>query len=151
MDLGSSLPFKGRVRVGMGCGKCRDDGLDDGFRFLQDLIVPETQYPEAAGFKELCPLVVCAGGFCMLPAVEFDNHFLFQTDKIEHVVVEGMLAAKLCSELFAAQKLPKLAFCIGSMVAKLLRNPVLPQPLIALSMHFVTHPPPGLPLEGGGA
>lgn len=151
MDLLYSLPFKGRARVGMGCGKYGHDAFDDCFRFLKNLIVPKTKHPKACYLKEARSLIVCTSCFRMLPPIKFDDQLSFQADKIENIVAERMLAAKLHAKLFAAQELPEKALGVSCFFPEFLRNPVFLQPRVVLSLHSLPHPPPGLPLEGGGA
>ncbi len=86
----------------------------------------------------------------MLSAIEFNDHLLLQTDEIEHEIVERVLAPEFHAKLLAAEILPKQAFGIGGVVTEFLGNPVLPQPLVVLSVHRFTHPHPSPPLEGEG-
>ena len=134
----------------MGCNKRCHDCLDDRFSFLKNLIIPKPQNSKARRCKELGSLLIFSNCIRMLPAIQFNDQLLLQTDEIEHEIVERVLAAKFDTELLAAQMLPKQAFGIGGVVAEFLRNPVLSQPVVVLSVHLFTHPHPSPPLEGEG-
>jgi hypothetical protein len=53
----------------------------------------------------------------MLPPIHFNYEFVFQADKIENVITERMLAAKLDTRnLSAAQKMPQSLFGVSHFV-----------------------------------
>ncbi len=50
----------------------------------------------------------------MLSAIYFNNDLFFKTDKIEYIIIKGMLSAKFQAfYLFALQNPPQLSFGIG--------------------------------------
>jgi len=99
----SPLPFKGRVRVGMGLLLFlpflhnHPYFLCHCFSIFKGLIIPESQNMKAGGFKFLCTVTIIFSLFSVLTAVKFNNQFDLQTDKIKDVIVKWMLTAKLDS------------------------------------------------------
>ena len=111
------------------------DCLDNCRRFLKDLIVPKTQDAKARCRQLPIAFGIVGCGFGMLPTVQFDNKSCFERNEIEHEAIEWMLPPKFDAKLPATQVLPEQAFCIGGAIPELLRNPVLSQPVVTLSVH----------------
>jgi len=89
----------GFTTVGMGF-KSPPDRLHYCAGILQNFIIPEPQYLKS-GILQASVANLVAFAFKMLPAIYFYNQLLFQTNKIQHIIQIGMLAAK-----FAARQLP---------------------------------------------
>jgi hypothetical protein len=69
--------------------------LFDRHRILQDLCIPEPQNPEAFSFQPRGPLRIIFRLFCVLSAVHLDDQPLLQTDEVDDVRPQGLLAPKL--------------------------------------------------------
>ena len=129
----------------MGSSNGLHDRFDDSSRFLKNLIVPKPQDTKSRCSQLPVTLHIGGRNFGVLPAVEFDHEPGFKRDKIWYEAVERMLTAEFDAKPLAAQVLPEQTLGIGSVVPKPLRNPVLPQPVVVLPVHALTHPFPGRP------
>ncbi len=57
----------------------------------------------------------------VLPAVEFDNQFLFKTDKIHNKISEGLLTPEFDSfKLSGSELVPQYYLCMGGFLSQFL-------------------------------
>jgi len=78
----------------------------------------------------------------MLAAIQFNNQLVLGADEIQHIIVEWVLSTDFDAKLLPTQILPKQPFGIGGVFAEFLRNLVLSQPLVVLSVHVLDPSPP---------
>ena len=83
-------------------GRCRrrwrakriPNRLDNRFRFVKHLVVPESQYVEPRCIEASCARVIVLDLLRVLPAVDFDHQHGLETDEVENVILERMLPAE---------------------------------------------------------
>ena len=103
--------------------------LFDRHRLLQYLCIPEPQNPEAFSFQPRGPLRITFRLFRVLSAVHLDAEPLSQTDEVDDVWPQGLLAPKLVpTELPQTQMTPQQAFSVGRMLPQLAGGGVLHTP-----------------------
>lgn len=72
-----------------------EDGKDNAVNLLHHVIVPKADDFVAKRVQVFGPLFVVFFLFQMLRAVQFDDEFLFDTNKIRDEVSDGMLPSKI--------------------------------------------------------
>jgi hypothetical protein len=73
---------------------------------VQYVVVPEADHVESQGFQKGRPFCIVMDMRCVLPAVDFDDTFLLETDKVHYVQAENVLAAELESGTVAVSQMP---------------------------------------------
>ena len=115
------------------------DGFLDRFELGQNLIVPKTQYRESRALQRASPTRVIqhVGGGRMLTAIHFDNEAGFQTNEVENIAFESVLAPKLVPiHLPHSQSPPKLSLSFGRPRPQFSLQ-LAPQNLcVGLTLHF---------------
>ena len=94
----------------------RKHSLGNGVRILEDIAVPEPQDTIPTTLQELGSFRIMLNLFFLsvLRAVQFDDHLGAMTNKIDNIVFEWSLAAKVKPKSFAhAQAPPENALGIG--------------------------------------
>jgi hypothetical protein len=103
---------------------------------LQDIVIPKPQNSESRFLQERCPGEVSRRRISMLAAVHLHHELLFEAYEIQHVALEGMLAAELpSSRLSAAQQVPKLPLGVGRIAAEGPRNAAFLDESAGLAFH----------------
>lgn len=69
--------------------------MDNALQIIRNFIIPETQHFVAFGLQEPGAFLVILMLFEMLTSVKFDNEFLAWRTKVNDVITDGMLAAKV--------------------------------------------------------
>lgn len=106
------------------------------FNILEHSIVPESQHDKPGTFEELCSFFIVCRCVEILAAVQLNDDFAFQADKIKNEVAEWMLAAKFAAvELAVAQALPQPGLCIGGRIAQSALQVRAKDFLVGLSSH----------------
>jgi hypothetical protein len=71
--------------------------LHDCIDVTEHVIIPKPQHNESLITQPPITISVVTPLSCVLPAVKFDNQSSFQTNKIDDVIAQWLLAAKLVS------------------------------------------------------
>ncbi len=137
-----------RSEAGWGTPERVVDQRQHAFQIPIDLVIPETQYPEALVDKILVALRVAPRMHIeiMLTAIDLHDEALLETDEVDDIAVARGLAAEVEASLSpGAQMNPQLDLLRGHSFAKAARDLVrhVPPPGLAT----LGHPPP---LRGGG-
>ncbi len=74
-------------------GELCENVLQNGRSLLQHVIVPVTRDPETFGHQDGISRCIRLRQ-CVLTAINFNNHALFETDEVENKVLKGDLATK---------------------------------------------------------
>ena len=107
--------------VGRRWWKMSSNRLPNPFHVLQYFVVPESYHLESLDFEPLRSRGISLLLFGMLPAVQFDDEFLFETDKVDNVISDGLLASEFeALRLFGAQMLPQQSLGVGGVFAQTL-------------------------------
>jgi hypothetical protein len=87
---------------------------------LQDVIIPEAEYPEAFTAEKGVATGIMIG-LLVLPAVRFDYQSRLQASEVRHVGSDRMLAPELvaCHRFAIAQDAPQRAFGVGHFATQL--------------------------------
>jgi hypothetical protein len=86
------------ARGGLGWGWVRiimqrqPDALLYSMHLYHNLMVPKSYYPEACLPEKKCPFVITKLFVRMLSAINLNNQFLFEANKIKNVLVKWMLS-----------------------------------------------------------
>jgi hypothetical protein len=108
---------------------------------LKNVIIPEAQDSEARFTQCRGSSVVLFNSLGMLSAVNLDCEHRFQTDKVENVITEGVLPAKLESlHLPASQTAPQAQLGVRHILPQDALQPSLPDALAGLSFHAPSPP-----------
>jgi hypothetical protein len=121
MVASSPSPFKGEVGRGMGLyGLHRPPDLFlHAFRFLKDLVIPQSQHFEP-GFRQLVSsFLIVLVLVQMLTAIYLDHQPFLKADEVEIVILKWVLTAKLqAGKLATPQKSPQETLGIGHVIAE---------------------------------
>lgn len=85
------------------------NGFDNAVDVVHDLVIPKADDLIAQGFKVFCALCVVFDLLQMLTAIQFDDEFLFDADKIGDVVADGVLSSEFDAEFVVANQRPQFA------------------------------------------
>ena len=86
---------------------------------LKHIVIPESNYLKALRLQPSSSGFIVFGLLRVLPAVEFDNKFGFESDEIHDVSSDGGLPSKLdVAKLTIANVFPQFTFGFGLRVAK---------------------------------
>jgi len=92
----------------------------DAFGVGQHLVVPEAEDAVALGYEEVGPGGRVEG---VLAAIELDDQMKFETDEVDDIRSDAMLATELGAiELSRAQMAPKRLLCLGGVAPELSRS-----------------------------
>jgi hypothetical protein len=99
-----TVSLRGRIKEG-GTLQRLDYVLHDTVHVSQYIVIPEPQDNETLIPQPSIPLGIIIGLLSMLPAVQLDDQPFFQTDKIDNVLSQWLLATE-----FETLDLPKTKF-----------------------------------------
>jgi hypothetical protein len=91
------------IALGEGWGEGLIDCLQNALEIIENLVVPEPQHTNSSSLEESRPLLIprSCGGFVVLSAIQFNRQPGFMAIKIDHIRLNGVLAAE-----FAAHETP---------------------------------------------
>jgi hypothetical protein len=91
------------------------------FQVLQYFVIPESYHRESLRFEPLRSRVIRLLLFRMLPAIQFDDQFPVETDKVDNVISDGLLASEFeALRLSSAQMLPQQSLGVSRVFAQTL-------------------------------
>ena len=92
--------------------KMRHYRIDDRFGVGENIVVPESQDCEPLTFQPLRPQVIFLDtiGFIVLSAVNFHDQFGIETDEIDNIISDGLLAAEVPAQELS-HLTPQQRFC----------------------------------------
>ena len=93
-SIWSSSPLWGVARVGVARNVQDQIAFEDGLQLLEDLIVPETPYPEALRMEPGGALLILFGSDRVLTPVQLDNQTSFEAGEIRDVTTDRRLPAE---------------------------------------------------------
>ena len=116
----ASLPLEGRgLRAVAGEVEFFSDRHEHAVGVLQDVVVPEADYPVTVRFDG-CGARIVSSVFSVLAAIEFDREPGGAASEVDHEIADWQLARELCSvQLAGAQVRPQPQFRVGHVAAQL--------------------------------
>ena len=85
-------------------------GEYNAIHIIHHIIVPEADNFIAQRFQIFCSLLIVFLLFQVLRAIQFEDEFLFDANKVRNVITNCMLPSKVDSQLVVADERPKFAF-----------------------------------------
>ena len=77
---------------------------------IRHFVVPKADNFVAEQVQAFCSFFIVLFLFQVLTSIQFNNEFLFDTDKIGNVLANGVLPSKVDSQLVVADECPQFAF-----------------------------------------
>ena len=87
------------------------DDFDNAVDIIHDLVVPKADNFVSQCFKIFCAFCVVFDLFQVLTAIQFEDEFLFDADKVRDEVSNGVLPSKVDAQLVVTDVRPQ--FTLG--------------------------------------